>query len=433
MMQFLYSQTPLAYFISSFWRDEAFSYLMARLPIVQLLWSTAQDANPPLYYLLLKVWIMLFGTSEIALRSMSLLFFWTTLAIVYRILHETYKMDKVLSLLSLLLFLLNPLLNYYAFEARMYSMVACIATLLFYALLQKKYKLYSITALIALYTHYFLIVVLLFQSIYILLFLDKKEKNIVLHSLKSTLPLYIPWVIMLLFAHPPLGNSFWIATTSWKDFVLIPAVILTGYESGSWIVVSFLSTISLVVSTLICYGIVRLSPQHKKFHLILLVGWALLIPLGVFLLSFIKPVFLPRYLIFSTVGISLLLILSIHTIRSVPLRILAVTVLFGLLNSYSSAQIQMRKKAPLREVFSKIKSEMKRGDVLYVTHDYDFHPAKYYLPTTPIYLYGKTYEELPWFIGKVLIDKKDLRDTLPLYPERAFILNNDGSYSIMAR
>lgn len=61
MISFLFERTPLAYLVSSFWRDEAFSYLMAKQPLFSLLWSTAQDSNPPLYYLLLKVWMGILG------------------------------------------------------------------------------------------------------------------------------------------------------------------------------------------------------------------------------------------------------------------------------------------------------------------------------------------------------------------------------------
>ena len=107
MIQFLFTRTPLAYFVASLWRDEAFSYLMARLPIHQLLWATAQDANPPLYYLLLKLWMGIFGTSEIALRSLSLIFFWATLYVVYLILKEVYALGTKKSLFYLLFFILQ--------------------------------------------------------------------------------------------------------------------------------------------------------------------------------------------------------------------------------------------------------------------------------------------------------------------------------------
>ncbi|MFH0773164.1 MAG: glycosyltransferase family 39 protein [bacterium] len=432
MMQFFFTKTPLAYFVSSFWRDEAFSYLMARLPVHTLLWSTAQDANPPLYYLLLKLWMGIFGSSEVAIRCLSLIFFWATLYVIYLIMKEVYRLGTKKSLFYLLLFIINPLLHYYAFEARMYSMMAFVATLLFYALMKKKYTLYAYTALTALFTHYFLIGVIAFQAFYIFFTSHKIErKRFFLPLIKSVL-WYIPWIIILIIARPPIGASFWIPTSSWKDVFLLPAIILTGYEQDAWIVVPFLAYISLVISGIVAFGSLHHVSHTKKLHYLLLLGWSFGIPLAIFILSFVKPVFLPRYLIFASVGLVLLLVVCFESIKNKYVRfiLIAIVVLFSL--SYSSLQVLMRTKAPLNKTFRLVGKEMGKNDVVYVTHEYDFHPAEYYLPSKKVYIYKKSYGELPWFVGKVLMDKGAFTDTLPHYPERAFIVNNDGSYSVQS-
>jgi len=172
--------------------------------------------------------------------------------------------------------------------------------------------------------------------------------------------------------------------------------------------------------------------RQKKLHFFLLLGWSLGIPLVIFILSFFKPVFLPRYLIFSSVGITLFLIVSFESVKNKYVRSALIAIIALFLLSYSSIQVTMRTKAPLRKTFSSIKAEMGKNDVVYVTHEYDFHPAEYYLPTKKVYIYKKTYEELPWFVGKVLMDKQEFRDTLPIYPTRAFIVNNDGSYTVQS-
>lgn len=163
-----------------------------------------------------------------------------------------------------------------------------------------------------------------------------------------------------------------------------------------------------------------------------MLGWGIGIPLVILLISFIKSIFLPRYLIFSSVGLTLLLILSLETITNKYIRALLIVVLIGFLSSYSSIQVAMRKKAPLKNTFRTIRNEMRENDVVYVTHEYDFHPAEYYLPQKKVYIYGKTYNELPWYVGKILIDKSAVRSSLPVYPERAFIFNNDGSYTVQS-
>jgi len=52
------------------WLDECGAVLMAASP-QGLLHELARDNNPPLYFLLLKGWIGVFGLGEVAVRSMS--------------------------------------------------------------------------------------------------------------------------------------------------------------------------------------------------------------------------------------------------------------------------------------------------------------------------------------------------------------------------
>src|SRR3989339_1642966 len=72
-LNFLFTHTPLFYFIQSFWRDEAYSVLLAGQPLSVIIQKSSIE--PPVYYVLLHFWIQLFGTSEIATRSLSLLGF----------------------------------------------------------------------------------------------------------------------------------------------------------------------------------------------------------------------------------------------------------------------------------------------------------------------------------------------------------------------
>ena len=56
---------------SDLWLDEALSVNISRLPLKDLHQALKQDGAPPLYYLLLHGWISVFGTSDLAVRSMS--------------------------------------------------------------------------------------------------------------------------------------------------------------------------------------------------------------------------------------------------------------------------------------------------------------------------------------------------------------------------
>ena len=57
----------------SVWFDEAYSIMLAKQSTGELLRLTGLDTHPPLYYLLLKAWAGMFGWSEVALRSLSVI------------------------------------------------------------------------------------------------------------------------------------------------------------------------------------------------------------------------------------------------------------------------------------------------------------------------------------------------------------------------
>src|SRR5438477_8042563 len=127
MLNFLFTHTPLFYLTQSVWRDEAFSVLLAKQDFFSILTLSAKDFSPPLYILLLKIWISLFGTSEIAIRSLSFIIFLVGIYYFFLFLYDVFKIQTNFAYIYVLLVLTNPFLNYYAFEARGYSLLATLS------------------------------------------------------------------------------------------------------------------------------------------------------------------------------------------------------------------------------------------------------------------------------------------------------------------
>ena len=57
----------------SMWYDEASSWQVASFPVTELFYSCTRNVHLPLYYLVLKSWVFMWGDSVLALRSFSLL------------------------------------------------------------------------------------------------------------------------------------------------------------------------------------------------------------------------------------------------------------------------------------------------------------------------------------------------------------------------
>lgn len=435
ILNLLFSLTPLKFFVQSIWRDEAFSYLLAKQNILQMLSLTAKDFNPPLYYLLLHGWMGMFGSSEIAMRTLSFFFFLGTLYVVGLFLMEIFEFSIGEILLYLLLFVLNPLLHYYAFEARMYSLFAFLVTLSFYFLAKKSYRKYAATVILSLYTHYFAVFPLLGQIIYMML---TDRRNIVQH-IKMFLKIgfyFLPWVIFVILSKPPFGQSFWIPPLRLDTVLNTLGLLFTGYENMLGFTYASIPVITLTISGIIAFSII--FPLYKKRHFnhdknisLLLFCWVGIPTVAILLISFFKPVFLPRYMIFITVGLLLSLAYLIHHFPSKLKHLLFIVLMIFSLH-YGVYQTIMRNKGDVKTPLLQIKSLMRKDDVVYVTHEYNFHPAEYYINDEQIFLYGKTYEELPSFVGKVLIPKEKITSSLPLYPRRAFVFKDDLSYSIQA-
>jgi hypothetical protein len=141
------------------WLDEALSVNIARLPVSHIPKALAHDGAPPLYYLLLHVWMLAFGHSDIAVRALSgiasvvaLPFFWVA----------GYRLGgRAVAWITFFLALSSPFAINYATTARMYSLMILWTLLGFLALARaledartsRLVTLGAVTALM-LYTHY---------------------------------------------------------------------------------------------------------------------------------------------------------------------------------------------------------------------------------------------------------------------------------------
>ena len=439
MLTWIFTKTPLLFLTQSFWRDEAFSYFMAKKNIFQIIFLTAKDFNPPLYYFILHFWIKIFGGSEISLRMISFIFFWATLYVAFLFFNDIFKMKLKRAFFYLLFFVINPFLLFYAFEARMYSMLAFFATLSFYYFFKKNYKLYTLVTILGLFTHYFMIFVVVGQWMF--LWINKKKG---FQFKKSSLYLsgliFSPWLLFSLLQRN-LFNSFWITRPQIKYVLNLPVVIYTGIESYLNVdsiilkkIQNNLFYLTLVLLFVLITGVYFYFKKFDKKDLLvfqMLFIWAIIIPIFVGAISFIKPVFLARYLIFASVGLILLTIFILEKVNSLA-RIFLLIILFVLTINHNQFQLSYGKKLDSRKTLKEIKAIMNKSDLIYVTSELDYFTAEYYINDNQVFIYGKNYRDIPAYVGKVLIPEEKIALTLPFYPLKAFILNSDGQYTIQA-
>src|SRR3990172_9070860 len=79
----------------SIWLDEAFSITISQRSLVDMLSSIVRtDTHPPLYYLVLKIWLV-FGESETQARLLSTLFSIASIPLIYFVGASLYEDERV--------------------------------------------------------------------------------------------------------------------------------------------------------------------------------------------------------------------------------------------------------------------------------------------------------------------------------------------------
>ncbi len=111
----------------SLWSDEGNSVALAARPFAQIARDAANDIHPPLYYFLLRIWTRIFGTTEVALRSLSALLGVLLVLATAELGRRIFS--RVTGLTAGILAAAAPFQVYYSQEVRMYILLALEAAL----------------------------------------------------------------------------------------------------------------------------------------------------------------------------------------------------------------------------------------------------------------------------------------------------------------
>lgn len=141
-----------------YWVDEGLSVGIASHPLRQIPSLLRQDGSPPLYYLLLHLWMSLRGRGEAATHQLSLLFSLLSIPTAYW--AGSSLGDRRTGLTCAFLAALVPFLSVYGEETRMYSLVALesivVAAAFVHAFLLRRRRhlaLFAVALAAVLYTH----------------------------------------------------------------------------------------------------------------------------------------------------------------------------------------------------------------------------------------------------------------------------------------
>lgn len=206
--------------------DDAYTIQMTRRSFGEIFnIATTNDAHPPFYYWMLKVFYGIFGESIIGGRIFSTLGVTATMLFTALVIRKRLG-DKV-SYIFIILLIIFPVSQYLATEIRMYSwtMFFTLATTIYAFDAYKKKRIIDwvklvTLALLASLTHYYglVTVIWIFAILFFLLFFVKRrqQKYFIIASLAYT-ALYFPWIMRLLYQVRHVSNMFWITPITLED------------------------------------------------------------------------------------------------------------------------------------------------------------------------------------------------------------------------
>jgi mannosyltransferase len=190
----------------SLWFDEAFSVSLTKAPVSEIIrFVRLHDTHPPLYYYLLKGWVGVFGSGEFAVRSLSALFGFLTVPLLYA--FAMRLVDRHVALVAAALLAGSAFAAHASQEARMYPLLGLLALCSWYSLLlalrdmrARYWMLYVASAALMLYSHYFGFLVLGSQTLYLAprLWHDRRTARIAAIAQAAVILIFVPLVPVFL-------------------------------------------------------------------------------------------------------------------------------------------------------------------------------------------------------------------------------------------
>lgn len=391
----------------NFWYDEACS-----LSFAQYRWQEVISHRymlKPVYFIMLKLWVGLFGTSEFVVRTLSVIFGWFSIFLIYKLGKNLFS--KSIGLISALILSISPYHVYYSQQARNYSMflfLSLLSMLIFLCLKKKVTRtislLFILSNLLLIYTHPFGIFVLITQAVFSpILWGNREEKKKIFFLLTILFVCALPILIVFVNDSTNVGGNE-------INYISVPNInsIIETFEAFSYggskqghcglgfeinssrlVIPRILTTIFLFIGI---FGLLTQDKPRQKeesFLLssvskLLLLFWLSFTILTVFIFSkLFTPIYLTRYFITTSVPFYLIVARGITKIPVLVLK-LAVTLIIIIFLLYSlNITYSLGFSNSWKELAVYIKSNIQDGDTIVlapfrqiVPFWYYYHPEK---------------------------------------------------------
>jgi mannosyltransferase len=401
----------------SVWFDEAYSILLAKQPIPQLLHLAAIDTHPPLYYLLLKGWASVFGWGEFALRSLSVLAMGGAAFLAGMLVRRLF--GARIAIIAMIFVALSPFLIRYGFEIRMYSLGSLIGVAATYALilaLDSKerarrlwlYAAYAALVAIGMYTLYYTALLWIAHVVWLVWMHVQRRGSLSelvrapwLAAYAGAIVLFLPWLPTFLTqmnngALAPISQAMTLEN-------LLGIVSFNFVYQPIWQLNAVVSLLVLFVLVMIGWMSVKAFTYVKagqRGYLGLLLLY-LLVPVAVLtLVGFMRPMYVERYLAHVAIGGGLFIGVSAglvypraNRIGKWLIGILAGVLLIGVMQLAVAGNFNFQRlQHPELRQASAMLQNCTEGTKILAADPYVAIELDYYRGTCPVYFYSDATE-----------------------------------------
>jgi mannosyltransferase len=367
------------YISGQFWMDEALSVGISSHSLAAIPGVLRHDGSPPLYYLLLHVWMSIFGSSESATHAMSLLF--ALLTIPAAMWAGWSLFGKRAGVMAAILFAFSSFLTDYSQETRMYALMGLLGLLATAAFLhafvfrRRKYLiLFAICQALMLYTHAWGIffgagAVLALIPAFVV---SDDRRGLVRDAVFAFVGagiLFLPW----------LPNFIWQAqhtAAPWDSSPRFGAPVQLSRDllGGDRV------TVALLIAAVI--GLVELGTRSLRRTREAVATWTLIaLPFATLLLAWIAsqvtPAWVSRY--FAPILGAVLLLAALGCARSGIVGIVAIVVTVIFLANPASFTPQY--KSDVRDIGGEMTPRLHQGDLVIEGQPEQVPLTWYYLPS----------------------------------------------------
>ncbi len=204
-------------FDNSFWGDEGYSIMLAKMSVSDMIEATAGDVHPPLYYLFVQLLYHLFGDNGPTYHLSGWLPYLMIVILGCTVVKRYFGKTAAVVLITMSSLMDTAVI--YNIEARMYSLAALfvlIAYIAFFQMLRRNHTqdwiVFLAASLGAAYTHYYALVSVGFLYLLLLPPAIKRKpyryRCVILYA--ATVLAYLPWLKVLLVTYERTVESWWL-------------------------------------------------------------------------------------------------------------------------------------------------------------------------------------------------------------------------------